>query len=167
MTAYEEQSRARKAIEKNAEKARMAALRYQRIAAQKMGEYHRLSSKSWKHGNIHWLTDLLAPTLKALNKATGLNFEHDNLHTFGMRNETPVFAHDEQGNVIAFLTFTPGDTSEGRMFIDTGEVSEHYHPNSIGGMNGFGNATEEVTSLEVIIENLRRRYPELVMKHSQ
>lgn len=167
VTAYEEQSRARKAIEKDAEKARMSALRYQRIAAQKMGEYHRLSSKFWQHGNIHWLTDLLAPTLKALNKATCLNFEHDNLHTFGMRNETPVFAHDEQGNVIVFLTFTPGDTSEGRMFIDTGEVSERYHQNSIGGMNGFGNATEEVTSLEVIIENLRRRYPELLMKHPE
>lgn len=165
VTAYEEQSRARKAIEKDAEKARMSALRYQRIAAQKMGEYHRLLSKSWNNGNIHWLTDLLTPTLKALNKATGLNFEHDNLHTFGMRNETPVFAHDEQGNVIAFITFTPGDTSEGRIFIDTGEVSEHYPYNSIGAMNGFGNATEEVTSLEVIIENLRRRYPELPIKN--
>lgn len=132
-----------------------------------MGEYHRLSSKSWNHGNIHWLTDLLAPTLNALNDATGLKFEYTNLHTFGLRNEVPVFAHDEQGNVIAFLTFTPGDTSEGRMFIDTGEVSEHYPQNSIGAMNGLGNATEEVTSLEIIIENLRRRYPELVMKHSQ
>lgn len=130
-----------------------------------MGEYHRLLSKSWNHGNIHWLTDLLTPTLKALNKVTGMNFEYDNLHTFGLRNETPVFAHDEQGNVIAFLTFTPGDTSEGRIFIDTGEVSEHYPYNSIGAMNGFGNATEEVTSLEVIIENLRCRYPELPIKN--
>lgn len=34
VTAYDEQSRARKSIEKDAEKARMAALRYQRIAAQ-------------------------------------------------------------------------------------------------------------------------------------
>ena len=167
VTAYDEQSRARKSIEKDAEKARMAALRYQRIAAQKMGEYHRLLSKSWNHGNIHWLTDLLTPTLKALNKVTGMNFEYDNLHTFGLRNETPVFAHDEQGNVIAFITFTPGDTSEGCMFIDTGEVSEYYPTNSIGDMNGLGNATEEVTSLEVIIENLRRRYPELVMKHPE
>ena len=153
-----------KATEEGAEKARQAALRYQRIAARKMGEYYKLNSKAWSERDVHWY-ELLKEILKEVDKRTGLHFITDDLNSFGLRNETYVFAYSGEPNdhttVIASLMFTPGDVEKGQIFLDTGENRGNYHPNSIGGMNGFGNVTEEVTSIEVVIENLKRRNPEL------
>lgn len=163
LAAYAEQKQEEKRIEAEAEKARAAALRYQRLAAQKMGEYHKLSSKSYSAVTVRWTDDIVRPILREVDKRTGLNFSEDAdnkvLSCFGLRCECPVFARDEKGECIAVLKFTPGN--EGMVYIDSGENTGEYHPNSIGGMNGFGNVTEEVTSIEVIIDNLCRRYPEL------
>ena len=162
---YEDKERRAKAIEKEANQAREAALRYQRIAARKMGEYHKLNSKSWDEKfSVHW-HELLEEILREVDERTGLNFSEDIHGTYGLRNETPVFAYSgephDHTTVIASLTFTPGDVEKGQIFLDTGENTGAYNPNSIGGMNGFGNITEEVTSIDVVIENLKRRNPEL------
>lgn len=105
----------------------------------------------------------MLPILREVDKRTGLNFagcaERERMTCFGLRCECPVYARDEKGECIAVLLFTPGD--EGTVYIDSGETKGDYHTDSIGGMNGFGNVTEEVTSIEVIIDNLCRRYPEL------
>lgn len=163
LAAYAEQKQEEKRIEAEAEKARAAALRYQRLAAQKMGTYHQLSYKSYRAVTVHWTDDIVRPILREVDKRTGLNFSEDAenkvMNCFGMRPECPVFAHDDKGECIAFLMFTPGEN--GAVYIDTGENTGEYHPDSIGGMNGFGNVTEEVTSIDVIINNLCRRFPEL------
>lgn len=162
---YEDKEHRAKAIEKEANQAREAALRYQRIAAKKMGEYHKLNSKYWHETySVHW-HELLTEILREVDERTGLNFITDDMRTFGLRAETYVFAYSgephDHTTVIASLTFTPGDVEKGQIFLDTGENRGNYHPDSIGGMNNFGNVTEEVTSIEVVIENLKRRNPEL------
>lgn len=160
LATYTEQKKQEKAVEAEAEKARAAALRYQRLAAQKMGEYHKLFSKSCSVVTVHWTDDIVLPILREVDKRTGLNFaDKENLNCFGLRHECPVFAHDEKGECIAYLKFTPGEN--GAVYIDTGENTGEYHPDSIGGMNGFGNVTEEVTSVEVVIDNLCRNFPEM------
>lgn len=160
---YTEQKKQEKAIEAEAEKARAAALRYQRLAAQKMGEYHKLSSKSFRAVTVRWTDDIVLPILREVDKRTGLNFaeesEHKGMMCFGIRGECPMFAYDKNGECIAYLKFTPGEN--GAVYIDTGENTGEYHPDSIGGMNGFGNVTEEVTSIEVVVDNLCRNFPEL------
>ncbi len=153
-----------RATEVEAEKVRQAAKRYQRIAARKMGEYYKLTHKAWSGRDVHWY-ELLKEILKEVDKRTGMHFITDNLNSFGLRCETPVFAYSgephDHTTVIASLTFTPGYVEKGQVFLDTGENTGAYHPDSIGGMNGFGEVTEEVTSIEVVIDNLKRRYPEL------
>lgn len=165
MERYTDAYQHAEAIKREANRALEASKRYQRIAARKMGEYHKLEHKSWdKKWSVHW-HDLLKEILREVDERTGLNFSTDSLCTFGLRCETPVFAYNgephDHTTVIASLTFTPGDVEKGQIFLDSGENRGTYHPDSIGGMNGFGNATEEVTSIEVVIENLKRRFPEL------
>jgi len=165
VSGYNDQKQQSDAIQRESDKAREAALRYYAIAARKMGESYKLNTKAWHVRTLHWTNDFVMPILKLLDEKTGLNFsedaEKDGLNTFGLRNECPVFARNADGKPVASLVFTPGDIYRGQVYIDSGEKSGNYHPDSIGGMNGFGNVCEEVTSLDVIIENLRRRYPEL------
>lgn len=166
MTTYAHQEERRSAIEAEAKKAREAALRYYGIAARKMGEYHKLTTKAWMSRDTHWTDDLVLPILQEVDRITGLNFHEDNsLNTFGLRCECPVFAKDENGNVLAYLCFTPGDVEKGQVFIDTGEKSyAECSPNSLAALNGYDNVREEVTSIEVIIDNIKRNNPDLKLQ---
>ena len=162
------------AIEAEAERARTAALRYQRIASQKMGEYHRLLTKSSREEKIHWTDGLLRPMLVEIEQRTGWVFDNkDELRTYGMRAACPVHiwdgTKDEHGfkNYKAYMTFTPelNRDEEGfytwELYFDTGEkTGEHYHPNSIGALNGFDNKTAKVESVEQIIDFLQRQMGE-------
>lgn len=170
LNAYAEQKKVEESIKKEAEKARAASLRYQKLSAKKMGEYHKLSSKSYRSVTLHWTDDIVLPILREVDKRTGLNFyettKESGMACFGLRAECPVFAINEKNETIALLVFTPGP--DGAVYIDSGETTGDYQPGSIGGMNGFGNVVEEVTSIEVIIENLCRICPELaesIRKH--
>ena len=162
--SYEDMERKFNTVEREAQKSREAALRYQRISARKMGEYHKMSHKAWIERDVHWIDDLLKPLLKEVDERTGLNFTSDTFHTYGLRNECPVFAMDGD-RVLAYLCFSPGDIKKGELFLDTGDKRGNYPPDSIGALNGFDNTTEEVTSIEVIIENIKRRHPELNIKN--
>ena len=154
---HDVQEASNKAYETKAEELRKAALRYQAIAARKMAERHRTRSKSYKN-DIHWTSHIVGPILEEVERRTGIHFEHSG-GTYGLRCEYPAFARDENGECIAYLCFTPGEKDS--VFIDTGEKKGHYHDMSIGALNGMDNIEEEVTSIETVIENLRRRYPEL------
>jgi len=146
-----------KAFERKAQELHKAALRYQAIAARKMAESHRTRSKSYKN-DIHWTSHIVGPILEEVEHRTGIHFEHGG-GCLGLRCEYSAFAKDENGKCLAFLTFTPG--SNGSVFIDTGEKKGHYSDMSLGALNGMDNIEEEVTSIETVIDNLRRRYPEL------
>jgi hypothetical protein len=158
--AYEEQKARRDVFEAKANKARETAKRYQRLAAQKMGEYYRLSHYSYG-GDVHWTSHQVVPLLKEVNRRTGLNFDYSDLRTFGLGCECPVFVHDDNKKVIASLTFTPSFGRDLKLYIYSGEYTDNYASGTIAEMNGFNNVREEVTSIETIIDNLRRRFPEL------
>lgn len=166
ITAYNQQKAERDEIENQAKKAREAALRYYRIAAQKMSEYYRLSSKSWHHGDVHWVTHQVIPLLKEINERTGLDFDYSNLNTFGLGCECPVFTKSDNESKSAFLTFTPSFSDEHRLYIYTGETTNRYAVGSIGELNGGNEVQEEVVSVETVIENLRRRFPKLELSQS-
>lgn len=167
LTAFNTQEAQRKVFEAEAEKARKAAIRYQSIAARKMTEYHKLLYKSYIN-DVHWTDNLVKPVLAEIKERTGLNFidysEEHGMSTLGLRCECWTFAHDEDGECIASLCFTPGKAEDGDIYIDTGEQSGRFATGTIGEINGMNNKSEKVDSIDTVIENLRRRYPELNIK---
>ena len=104
-TLRDEQERQYEAMNELAEKSREAALRYQRIAARKMGEVHKLRRKAWGCRKVNWTEGLLLPLLQEIDRRTGLNFSESPRPTFGIGCECPVFAKDENGKAIAMLKF--------------------------------------------------------------
>lgn len=167
-TAHSKQEAHDNAIKAQAEKMKQAALRYQRLAAQKMGESNRLYTKLNSERGVHWTDDLLRPLLEEIEERTGWEFDNkDDLRTFGLRAECPVHiwdgTKDEHGfkNYKAYITFTPrihheGDEWTFELYYDTGEKTGDVYPSdSIGAWNGFDNKTAKVESVEQIIEILQ------------
>lgn len=168
---YGAQEKRCKAMSEEADKKRNAALRYQRLAAQKMGEYYKLHRKINLDDKIGWIGHLLRPLLEEIEQRTGWEFDNKNdLHTFGLRAECPV--HIATGEVNehgfpkykAYITFTPeferrnDGTYHWELWYDTCEKkAERYAPMSIGGLNGFDNVTAKVESVEQIIEFLQKQ----------
>ena len=171
--AYGEQEAQRKAIMAQADEMKKAALRYQRIAAQKMGEYYKLCDKSSMNSRLGW-KDLVRSLLVEIETRTGWEFDNkDDLRSFGLRCECPIHiwdgTKDEHGfkNYKAYLTLTPkikrnnSDVIEWELYYDTGEKNENrYEPGTIGSMNGFDNKRAKVESVEQIIEILQRQMNE-------
>ena len=161
VSAYKEQENRRKAIKEQAYKAKAAAMRYYRIAARKMGDCEKLNSKANKC-YVSWVSELVVPLVEEVNRRTGLDFDCSDLRTYGLRCECPVFAKGENGKTLTYLCFTPGDIDKGQVFIDSGEKSyNNCSPNSLGALNGYDNIREEVTSIEVIIDNIKRNNKDL------
>lgn len=160
VAAYKEDDECSKAFEREARKMRDAAIRYQKIAARKMTEYHKLRTKSY-HGDVHWTDNLVSPLLREVKERTGLEFFSHGSGCLGLRCEYWVFANDDNGECIASLCFMPGSVCDGEIYIDTGEETGHFGKGSIGEMNGMNNKSEKVESIETVIDNLKRRYPEL------
>lgn len=167
ISAFAQQEATEEAYKKQANDARKAAIRYQKIAARKMTEYHKLFSKSFID-DVNWVDSLVKPLLREIQFLTGLDFydyaKKRCSNTSGLRCEYWIFAHDDNGKCIASLCFTPGSVKEGEIYIDTGEQSGHYAAGTIGEINGMNNKSEKVESIETVIENLKRRYPELNIK---
>lgn len=171
--AYNEQERRCDAIKAEAEKMKEQAKRYQRIAAQKMGECYKLYSKAGRECTMGWTDGLLRPLLVEIEERTGWEFDDkDDLRTFGLRCECPVFimgeGTDEHGyrNTKAHVIFTESlehrddGTWFWELYFDTGEYVESYPAGSIGALNGFGKKTVKVESVEQIIEFLRKQMEE-------
>lgn len=157
------------ATRRESDRLQEAALRYQRLAAQKMGEYYKLWKKHNSERSTCWTTDLLRPLLEEIEERTGWTFANKNdLRTFGLRCECPVHIDgDEEDEImgdkkwLAYLTFTPSFRSEEgdcTLYIDTGKSKGVIYPaGSIGEMNGFNNEVARVESVEQIIELLQKQ----------
>ena len=158
---HDEQERNYDTMKALAKKAREAALRYQRIAARKMGEYYKLAHKAWGCRKVNWTEGLLLPLLQEIDRRTGLNFSESTLGTFGLGCECPVFARDKDGKAIAMLKFTPSFGEEQSLYIKTGERGNCYAKGSIGDINGFNDKEVEVKSVEQVLDILHRNHPEL------
>lgn len=160
-------------VNARAERMKQAALRYQRLAAQKMGESNKIYNNLNAERGVHWTDNLLRPLLVEIEERTGWEFDNkDDLRTFGLRAECPVHIWDgtvnEHGfrNYKAYLTFTPhiirdNDKRTFELYYDTGEKNGcRYDPDSIGAMNGFDNKTAKVESVEQVIDFLQRQMNE-------
>lgn len=162
LTAYNEQESKGRYFEAKAYNARRSAIRYQKIAARKMTEYHKFLSQSYI-SDVHWTNSLLLPLLKEVQERTGLDFydysTRRGMNTFGLRCESWTFAHNEQGKCIASLCFTPGEIGE--IYIDTGERKDRFAAGTIGEINGMNNVSVKVNSVEMVIDVLKKKYPEL------
>lgn len=161
VSEYKEQKNRRKATNEQADKAKAAAMRYYRIAARKMGDYNKLKNKA-NGCYVSWINKLVVPLVEEVNQRTGLDFDCSNLRSFGIGCECPVLTKSEERH--ASLTFTPGFGSIDdpvKLRLYTGETTNRYPQGSIGELNGGNNIEEDVVSVEAVIENIRRRYPEL------
>lgn len=142
-----------KVLREDADKALQAALRYQSIAAKKMTLYHKLYSKSWDVQKTHW-TSVVKDVCEEIERRTGVKFDLDNLLTFGLRCECPVFAYrNGEDEPVGWLTFTCEKLDDFKLYVDTKEQRSDRCPiGSIGEMNGFNNISVEVESIDQLIE---------------
>ena len=163
VAAYKEDDERSESFKREASKMRDAALRYQKIAARKMTEYHKLQSKSY-HSDVFWTVDLVKPILREVKERTGMEFSEVGSGCTGLRCEFWTFAYDSNGDCVASLCFMPGDIQNGEIYIDTGEQTGNFEKGTIGEINGMNNRIEKVVSIDTVIENLQRRYPELNIK---
>lgn len=168
------QQQARKnAIQKEADKAREASMRYQRLAAQKMGDYYKLWKKSQSEDKIGWVDGLLVPLLNEIEERTSWKFDNkDDLCTYGFRSECPVYIASGEVDEHDFkkykssIVFTPEfrsgeDSYEWDLYFDTGKKKEQRsEPGTIAYMHGFDNVAAKVESVEQVIEFLRKQMEE-------
>lgn len=146
------------AIKEKAEKALQAALHYQSIAAKKMSLYHKLSEQSWNAKFKTGWNTVIKEVCEEIERRTGLKFDDlDDLRTYGLRCECPVFAYNGEPNngnkAVGYLVFTPGDLDDFKLYVDTKEKKTDKCPvGSIAQMNGFDNVSVEVESIEQLIE---------------
>ena len=145
------------AIKEKAENALQAALRYQSIAAKKMTLYHKLYKQSWNVQKTHW-TSVVKEVCEEIERRTGLKFDDlDDLRTYGLRCECPVFAYKGErngsNNPVGYLVFTCGSLDDFKLYVDTKEKKTDKFPvGSIAELNGFDNVSVEVESIEQLIE---------------
>lgn len=139
-------------------KKREEAMKYYRLAAKKMGESNKFARKS-NHATfgVSWIDDLLVPLLEEVNRRTGLDFETENLHTYGIFCECPVFT--KSNDPLLSLVFTPSFGDDHTVYVKTGRKIDRYPIGSTGDINGGNDEEVEVTSVESVIENLRMRFP--------
>jgi len=145
------------AIKEKAENALQAALRYQSIAAKKMTQYHKLYNQSYNVQKTCWTT-VVKEVCEEIERRTGLKFDDlDDLRTYGLRCECPVFAYKGErngsNNPAGYLVFTCGSLDNFKLYVDTKEKKTCEYPvDSIGDLNGFNNISVEVESIEQLIE---------------
>ena len=146
-------------LEAQADKLRKAADRYARLVALKQEESRKVSRKAdaalW---SVHW-HDLLEELMNEVSELTGIEFEpRDSWGTYGMRCESPVFSVKKEGQPLIYLEFTPGfEDKDNPIYVDTGEHTGNYRQGSIAELNGFNNVSVPVTSVEQIVEMVRRQ----------
>jgi hypothetical protein len=111
-------------------------------------QIYRLENKL--NRNRAWWGDILIRPIMVEVKAKfpQLSWDDERLIPMGLRCAVSLFGHDVNGKTVAMIVFTPGKSEDGEIYIDTKEINYIYPPNSIGGLNGFGNVTKLVTSLE-------------------
>ena len=145
------------AIKEKADNALKAALRYQSIAAKKMTQYHKLYDQSWSVQKTSWTT-VVKEVCEEIERRTGVKFKDlNNLHTYGLRCECPVFAYNGEPNnankAVGYLVFTCGGLDDFKLYVDTKEKKTDKFPvGSIAELNGFDNVSVEVESIEQLIE---------------
>lgn len=133
---------------------REQAGRHMAIAARKLAEADR---KYLHYISCYpdWTDGLVRPVVQEVCKRPGLSCDL-NLSTFGLRNECPVFLKDERGETVASLTFTPCGNCG--VCVDTGVVDYHgVAPGSIAELNGLHHQTIAVTSIEMLVEIVRKQ----------
>ena len=153
-------SRRQKDYDKKMREALAKAEKYQAIAARKMTLYHKLLQEKNKNAaTVSWIGDALVPLVNEVCTVTGYTVKTDNLRTYGLRAECPVFFF-LPGESVPFvhLVFT-SSFDEGRLtiYVDTGETTNHFAQDSIGAINGCNNVTKKVTSVEEIVEILKTK----------
>lgn len=152
------------AIKEKAENALQAALRYQSIAAKKMSLYHKLSKQSWNAKFKTGWDTVVKEVCEEIERRTGLKFDDlDDLRTYGLRCECPVFAyngeHNESDKPVGYLVFTCGNLDDFKLYVDTKEKKKtgEFPVGSIGELNGFNNVSVEVESIEQLIKIMYKK----------
>ncbi len=156
--------REREDVRKQAYETLQQAKKIMASAARKMTKYHKLMDKAAGIG-VSWVDDVVVPIVQEVNRRTGLSFDTSGgLRTFGLRSECPVFHKGEDGKVYS-LVFTPRFENDSfSLRLDTGQMRNLHAEGTIGSLNGCNNVTEEVNTVEDILRNLKRRFPEITTK---
>lgn len=107
---------------------------------------------------FNWIETFVHPLAQAIQQELGLA-SYEAYGPFGLRSEVSIFWHSSEDDLdkpTYSLRLTPYNLATGVIHFDTGEVSEHYDPNTIGALNGLGNQTAPLPdSLDELIHQLK------------
>jgi hypothetical protein len=124
-----------------------------------------------------WVKTFVEPLAKELQKRFPEYEEFELLGPFGLRSSVSIhffkrkmeslqkeFGRDAGYNMyfkddnLISITIVPRYITEGVFAYETNkEKTEIYPANSIGDVNGFGNATEEITNIEDLVTHLQKQ----------
>lgn len=112
----------------------------------------RLKRKQARNKYPHWTDYFVRPVMEELARLIPeVQWElKDNLLTFGLRCECPVFGKTANGRTVA-ITFTC-DHSSGTLYYDTGRHNNRYNTSTLGNLNGFNNVTAPVENMQTLVD---------------
>ena len=135
---------------------RKRAEHYTGVAARMMQRARKCNAEAAKYKYPDWIKTVLVPVIRALNKELGTSFKTTDLHSFGLRGEVPVsHAYGTEREMSLLFTF-----DFGKLYVDTGKKNDNVVvPGSIAEANRFHFIREEVTNIDILVNNLKRRFP--------
>ena len=111
----------------------------------------KLQDKAW------WGDNLIRPIMEHVKaKFPDLVWDDKNLVPMGLGCKVSIFAH-LNGETVAYLVFSPGNSKTGTILYETGETKNNFHHNSIGAMNGFNNVSKVVETIGEVLDYVQKQ----------
>lgn len=142
----------------DAAKLKEQADKYARLTVLKNIAADKKESEAWRaRWEVCW-TDMVRDIMLALTEHTGIEWDTENLRTFGISCECPVFEKtDQSSDAKRFFLFYPPFDDDEDIRVWNGETTDCYKPGSIGFLNSGNNVKVRVESIEQLIDLLKKQ----------
>lgn len=144
-------------LQGKADRARAQAEKYARLMARKMMEYHKKSQAAWEARHAVSWHDMLREILHEVTERTGIAWEDEDLHTFGLECETPVRSRTDKDKERILLCFYPSYNDENEILVWNGQTEHIYPEGSIAAMNSGNLVKVKVSSIEMLIDLINEK----------
>lgn len=122
-------------------------VRIERLKAKK----NKLQDKGW------WGDNLIRPVMEHVKaKFPDLVWDDRNLVPMGLGAKVSVFGK-LNGKTVAYLVFSIGDLSVGKLRYETGETKNHFQSGTLGDVNGFNNISKPLGEIEELFTYVQKQ----------